>query len=65
MASKVMEIISTGKLRKVDELCNSEQSKVVEMFTNIWGAGPTTAEGWYFKVSIGALIIALGIENIY
>lgn len=46
MASKIMEILESGKLKKVDEIVD-EKTKVLECFCNVWGAGPTTAENWY------------------
>ncbi|XP_047001726.1 DNA polymerase lambda-like isoform X1 [Schistocerca americana] len=47
MAEKIMEIIETGKLQKVDEVCNSEKSKIISLFTQIWGVGPAIAQSWY------------------
>ncbi|XP_054258984.1 DNA polymerase lambda-like isoform X3 [Macrosteles quadrilineatus] len=49
MAAKVMEVITTGSLRKVEELCTTEESRVVDLFSNIWGAGPSAAHTWYTK----------------
>ncbi|XP_046658917.1 DNA polymerase lambda-like [Homalodisca vitripennis] len=49
MASKVMEVLSTGKIRKVEELCETEESRVLDLFSGIWGAGPATANAWYIK----------------
>ncbi|KAL0269978.1 UNVERIFIED_CONTAM: hypothetical protein PYX00_007542 [Menopon gallinae] len=46
MASKIMEILESGKLTKVEEIVD-EKTKVLELFCNVWGAGPTTAENWY------------------
>nr|CAD7412418.1 unnamed protein product [Timema cristinae] len=47
MAAKVQEIIDCGQLRKVQEICESEKTSVLEIFTKVWGAGPSTAESWY------------------
>lgn len=47
MASKVWEILETGSLRKVSEVCKEDKTKALELFTNIWGVGPSTADGWY------------------
>ncbi|XP_029545231.1 DNA polymerase lambda [Salmo trutta] len=45
MADKVMEIMESGHLRKIDHF--GEAVPVLEMFTNIWGAGAKTAQLWY------------------
>ncbi|KAL1005887.1 hypothetical protein UPYG_G00065170 [Umbra pygmaea] len=45
MADKVMEILESGHLRKIDHL--GEAVPVLELFTNIWGAGAKTAQLWY------------------
>ncbi|XP_010871227.2 DNA polymerase lambda [Esox lucius] len=45
MADKVVEIMESGHLRKIDHL--GEAVQVLEMFTNIWGAGAKTAQLWY------------------
>ncbi|KAJ1526281.1 hypothetical protein ONE63_009435 [Megalurothrips usitatus] len=47
MASKVWEILETGSLRKVSEVCSDEKTRTLELFTNIWGVGPSTADSWY------------------
>ncbi|KAG5855684.1 hypothetical protein ANANG_G00051710, partial [Anguilla anguilla] len=45
MAEKIIEIMESGHLRKIDHL--GEAVPVLELFTNIWGAGAKTAQLWY------------------
>lgn len=45
MADKIDEIMESGHLRKLDYI--GEAVPVLEMFTNIWGAGAKTAQLWY------------------
>ncbi|XP_018606371.2 DNA polymerase lambda [Scleropages formosus] len=45
MAEKIMEIMESGHLRKLDYI--GEDVPVLELFTNIWGAGAKTAKLWY------------------
>ncbi|KAL5021152.1 hypothetical protein ScPMuIL_000307 [Solemya velum] len=47
LADKIWEIAESGELRKLNEYRSSEDVKILEMFTNIWGAGPHTARTWY------------------
>lgn len=46
MADKIYEIIQSGHLRKIDEVCGGERMEAIQLFTNVWGAGPSTAELW-------------------
>ncbi len=48
MADKIVEIMESGHLRKLDHI--GEEVPVLEMFTNIWGAGAKTAQMWYQQV---------------
>lgn len=48
MADKVEEIMESGHLRKLDHI--GEAVPVLELFTNIWGAGAKTAQLWYQQV---------------
>lgn len=50
MADKIMEITESGHLRKLDHI--GEEVPVLEMFTNIWGAGAKTAQMWYQQVRL-------------
>ncbi|NXE55192.1 DPOLL polymerase, partial [Casuarius casuarius] len=45
MAEKILEILESGHLRKLDHI--SENVPVLELFSNIWGAGVKTAQMWY------------------
>ncbi|NWR06850.1 DPOLL polymerase, partial [Paradoxornis webbianus] len=45
MAEKILEILESGHLRKLDHI--SESVPVLELFSNIWGAGVKTAHMWY------------------
>lgn len=46
-AQKIMEIIETGHLRRIDSE-NTEEAKVVKLFTGVYGVGILTARRWYF-----------------
>lgn len=48
MADKIDEIMESGHLRKLDHI--GEEVPVLELFTNIWGAGAKTAHLWYQQV---------------
>ncbi|XP_078499745.1 DNA polymerase lambda isoform X2 [Lissotriton helveticus] len=45
MAEKIEEILESGHLRKIDHI--NESVGVMEIFSNIWGAGVKTAQMWY------------------
>ncbi|XP_055107522.1 DNA polymerase lambda isoform X3 [Symphalangus syndactylus] len=45
MAEKIIEILESGHLRKLDHI--SDSVPVLELFSNIWGAGTKTAQMWY------------------
>ncbi|XP_006880072.1 PREDICTED: DNA polymerase lambda isoform X1 [Elephantulus edwardii] len=47
MAEKVVEILESGHLRKLDHI--SESVPVLELFSNIWGVGTKTAQMWYHQ----------------
>ncbi|XP_034883494.1 DNA polymerase lambda isoform X3 [Mirounga leonina] len=49
MAEKIAEILDSGHLRKLDHI--SESVPVLELFSNIWGAGTKTAQMWYQQVT--------------
>ncbi|XP_004579998.2 DNA polymerase lambda [Ochotona princeps] len=45
MAEKIVEILESGHLRKLDHI--SDSVPILELFSNIWGAGSKTAQMWY------------------
>ncbi|XP_044293103.1 DNA polymerase lambda isoform X2 [Varanus komodoensis] len=45
MSEKIVEILESGHLRKLDHI--SESVPVLQVFSNIWGAGVKTAQMWY------------------
>ncbi|XP_033005730.1 DNA polymerase lambda isoform X3 [Lacerta agilis] len=59
MAEKIVEILESGHLRKLDHI--SESVSVLEAFSNIWGAGVKTAQMWYQQVREAALLINPGL----
>ncbi|XP_013421997.1 DNA polymerase lambda isoform X2 [Lingula anatina] len=46
LADKIWEIVESGELRKLNELSSAGDIATLNLFTNIWGAGPTTARAW-------------------
>ncbi|XP_067995598.1 DNA polymerase lambda isoform X3 [Melanerpes formicivorus] len=59
MAEKILEILESGHLRKLDHI--SESVPVLELFSNIWGAGVKTAQMWYQQVRQAALAVKPGL----
>lgn len=55
MLDKISEILEDGFSSKAKDVCNDEKTKVLEMFSKIWGTGPVTAQLWYQKVTIPGL----------
>lgn len=51
LADKVAEIVESGRLRKVAEVCEGEEAETLKLFMGVWGAGPNTAQAWYTQVS--------------
>lgn len=52
LADKIWEIAESGELRKLNEFNADEDIKVIELFTNVWGAGAHTARQWFQQVII-------------
>ena len=49
LAEKIFEIVSTGKLRRLEHV-DKEKERVVDMFKNIHGVGQVTAQQFYAQV---------------
>ena len=47
IADKIDELRSTGKIAKVEELCEGEYGKTMMLFGGVHGVGPATALRWY------------------
>ena len=50
LAKKIWEIVQTGHLQRLDHL--DEKTDAMDLFCNLWGAGPKTAEAWVAKVGM-------------
>jgi DNA polymerase lambda len=46
LADKILEIIETGELQKLDEYNSRDDMSSIKIFTNIHGIGPTTAQAF-------------------
>lgn len=49
LADKIAEILESGRLRKVAEVCEGEEAETLRLFLGVWGAGPSTAQAWYLQ----------------
>lgn len=47
LADKIWEIISSGRLRKLDHLSEDKDTSSISLFSNLWGAGLVTANKWF------------------
>ncbi|XP_062399276.1 DNA polymerase lambda isoform X4 [Sardina pilchardus] len=62
MADKIMEIMESGHLRKLDHM--GEDVPVLELFSNIWGVGAKTALLWYQMVREAAHAVDPGLVSV-
>lgn len=46
LADKIWEIAESGELRKLEELSATELNETLQLFINVWGAGPVKAQQW-------------------
>lgn len=46
LADKIWEIVQQGRLQKLEEFQSQENLVAQNLFTKIWGAGPSTAQKW-------------------
>lgn len=49
IATKIWEIINTGKLRQAEFALTDSTSQAFQTFGKIWGAGPTSVAKWISK----------------
>ncbi|XP_077544288.1 DNA polymerase lambda-like isoform X3 [Haemaphysalis longicornis] len=61
LADKICEIIQRGKLQKLEEFQSQETLVAQNLFTKIWGAGPSTAQKWVQQVTRAAFSIQPGL----
>ena len=76
LADKIMEMVEDGRIRKVDEVfviiimiirkveevCSSEKVKVLSIFSDVWGAGPKTAQAWWDRWVSFLVVIAFRLH---
>ena len=55
LAKKVLEIIETGHLQRLDHI--DPRVEKLNLFSGVWGAGPKTAEEWVARVSLQFFLI--------
>ena len=48
LAKKIWEIVETGHLRRLDHM--DPKQEAINLFNDVWGAGPTAAETWLAQV---------------
>ncbi|XP_014669198.1 PREDICTED: DNA polymerase lambda-like isoform X2 [Priapulus caudatus] len=46
IADKIWEIVQSGCLRRLDEVMSGDKMAAINLFNDVWGAGPGTAERW-------------------
>lgn len=63
MADKIQEIMESGHLRKLDYI--GQDVPVLELFSNIWGAGTKTAKLWYQQVRNVLLEFFIIVSDIF
>ena len=57
LGDKILEIMKTGKLRKLNELKSMPQIQTIELFTKIFGVGHKTAQTWFvYTISYHGLL---------
>lgn len=44
LADKIWEIVQSGHLRKIDEVCSGKKMEAISLFNKVSGIGPSTAE---------------------
>lgn len=66
LAEKIVEIMETGSLTKLEEYQTDADIAVMDLFGQIWGIGPAQAKRWVDLVcEIGNLFFFMTIKSIF
>ncbi|KAG0414194.1 hypothetical protein HPB47_008622 [Ixodes persulcatus] len=63
LADKIWEIVERGKLRKLEEFQGQERLTALQLFTKIWGSGPSTAERWVHQTATNMEVFTLQVQG--
>lgn len=70
LAEKIVEIMETGSLTKLEEYQTDADIAVMDLFGQIWGIGPAQAKRWVDMVrcsilpSYSSFRLSIGISHI-
>ncbi|XP_015919320.1 serine-rich adhesin for platelets isoform X2 [Parasteatoda tepidariorum] len=47
IAENILEIVQTGQLRKINEVCSKQREATIRLYSKVWGIGSKVAENLY------------------